>query len=409
MPQTDSSSTQENQPAPAEAQSLTADQQKIAAAIAKTNASEPELKPTPRFKALRPATEPPKEVLDKELTLDIDLDEGPTVTNAEPTTVRMDSDGDKKIEPSPKVEPKAEPKVEVQKPKVEEKKEEKPTVVTQAEQVKVGDVARRDYSGFSAEEAAALKQMSNAGFQLASRALKENKELKAQRNDVFLQHPNAYMLAPEYGETQNLLARVDFEANHYKQQLMKLRRGEQWTVFQGFDKDGNPVFSEPMAATEEADIEISNALQMLLGRAAESRNKLQTLQIDFSKRYNGSVEAVNAERAKRFEWVADPAKLEEKIDVGGKLGEVPIKQIISDFKSIFPPHMHGSPLLDVSADLFVSLQILGARNRELESAVATEKKLKEHVAAAEPVLESSQGGKKEEPELVFDTKGMEGL
>lgn len=45
---------------------------------------------------------------------------------------------------------------------------------------------QRDYAGFSNEETNALKQMSNEGFDLASRVLKENRELKKLKGSTYL-------------------------------------------------------------------------------------------------------------------------------------------------------------------------------------------------------------------------------
>ncbi len=386
---------------------LTPAQSAIAAAIAKAP-SEPALpadvKPTASPKIVKPMTNlsPSENVLKVTFSEDMDLDEGTvkTVDDTTPPAVK---------EPvvAPVVVPK--PAAPVTPPPVKPTATPTPPVEDTLIRPKGSSAAlpdKRDYTGFNADQVKALKQMPNEAFAYASKQLREFNQLQQQRQDSWLQHPQAYTLSPEYSEADTMARRAIFEAQHYEQQLLKMRKGEDWTVITNYDERGNPVYSAPQKSSDEADLKVANALSQISAQAQQFQQKRDQLANTFQQRLMTEAEAINAERAKRFAWVADPKVLEDKVDVGGAIGQATVKQIRDDFANLFAPHYHGTPIMEVAKDMFAALQILGAENRELRGQAATTVKLADDAAAAEINAESQANGSGKGGELVFDAADM---
>lgn len=380
---------------------LSPEQQKIAAAIDKSNAAtpaadQPVAKTQPKVgKPL--VTAPPKEVLETSF----DTNDAPEDIDVQPIV---------KVEAAPiKKEEKA-----------VEKKEEAPVVKsTTTVDVKVaagkavtktGEEAR-DYTGFTPEEQAILKQMSNPAFQYAAKNAREYKALVAQKGtpDTYLQHPEAYSITPEYREASQKVHFATAEQNHWREQLIAIRNGKDWYGLQGYDDKGKPVLSGPNKATDGAEVDVSNALNMLTQKVTEFSGQRDNYAAQFRTRYDTDSAAMKAELAKRFEWVAKPEMLDDKIQLQG-IGEVTLKQIQNDFRNIFPAYHHKSPLMDVASNLFIALQIFGTKINELETKLQTEGKLKDDVIRAEPVITGDGSGAaatERAKGLVFDTEGMD--
>jgi len=356
--------------------SLTPDQQKVASALAKGDAATQSADGNHPQRMIQPKvhktifTAPPADLLEKELDTE-GAPEDLTDDKEEKTTTGK-TDTTKETKPAA-----AEKGTKVDKTTV------KPTV--EVPQVKPGDAKAFDYTGFTTEEAALLKQMSNQAREYTAKTIKSLKELQGKAPDIYFQHPEAYVLDPQYKELGHQIDFAAREAQHWKNQLINIRTGKPWMALDGWDEQGRPILRGPIKPTDEHEIDISNALQVVTGQMQQLQQQRQGFPTNYAKQVAIDNGVLKAEMEKRFEWVKDPAKLEEKVDIGNsQLGPVPIKQIQQDFRSLFAGYHQSSPILDVAANLFVALQIYGARIRELEGATQHERRIKEDVLASEP-------------------------
>lgn len=364
------------------------DVQKIDEAFNKATAAEAAKSPaTPKIVKPLMAHKPPEGLLEKEMN----LDDAPSdlLEDGAPTSTKKDD------------------KQQVAKTVVEDKKVQATEKKDDKQQVKIADAGTRDYSGYTVEEQAVLKQMSKPAFEFTTKKLKELKELKEQKPESYLQHPEAFTLSPEYREVSSKVQLADFEATHWKQQLLNIRNGKPWRGLQGIDDKGQPVYSGPFKATDESEIEVNNALQFVIGETQNLRGKLGEMQTGFKSRIDNDTNLIKAEMTKRFEWVAKPELLKEKLSIP-EVGDVSIEDIRKQFTDLFPRYYHNSPPLETASNMFVALQIYGSRIRELEAELGKEKKLKGDIKTAEPNIEGGNNGSAtvSEKDIVFDDKDM---
>lgn len=299
-----------------------------------------------------------------------------------------------------KVEAKVEPTV---KPVVEKTDTTKPITAAKSTTTPTS----RDYTGYDDETVKAFKNMSDPAYQLMKKVVDERNNLVKTKQDSYLTHPEAYTLTPEYTELNNRAYYANAEREFWKQQLINVRAGKEWTGLQGFDpKTGKPVPTAPQKPSTEIEIELQNAMTRSEGLAQQIQQEGRQYTQQFKQRYEGDVVAMNAERAKRFGWVADPKGLDDKIALGGELGERTVKQVREDLLNMLPTYRRNDVLAELASDLFAGIQIYGARIRELEgqNAVVTEKKAE--VLRAEPLGDTNGGGSSKPKGLVFDMNGL---
>lgn len=271
-----------------------------------------------------------------------------------------------------------------------------------------GKPPSRDYTGYDEETVKAFKNMSDPAFQLMKKVVDERNNLVKTKQDHYLQHPDAYTLTTEYNDLNNRAFLASAERDFWKQQLINVRAGKDWYGLQGFDpKTGKPVLSAPQKPSDEVEIEIQNAMTQMTGLTQQLQQQGQQMVQSFKQRYEGDIAAINAEQAKQFGWVADPKGLEDKVHIGGELGDRTVKQIKDDLLGMLPQYRRGDVLAELSSNMYAGIRILQARIRELETQTAVAVEKKEEILRAEPsatITGSSDNGKKKG--LVFDLEGM---
>ena len=112
-----------------------------------------------------------------------------------------------------------------------------------------------------------------------------------------------------------------------------------------------------------------------------------------------------AERQKRFEWQADPKLQDYSIECpDGK--DRTIKEVRSNFISIFPAYLQHTEGVEVAADLMVSLAIANAENRELRKGKSVAEVKVEEKERGEPSseLKGKQSGKPIRGVTMFDVR-----
>lgn len=343
-----------------------------------TQVTAPAEKPVNKQQVQAPRA-PTADELKVEFTSDPDLEipAGPTATAADGKTVvpekKVETPIVKKEEVKPIIPPSAEKKVEVA-----PEGGIKPIVPPSVEKK-----GQRDYTGFTAEEQAVFKQMSHEAFEFTAKVVREKKELEKLKGATFLQHPEAYALDPAFKEIQLDAHYVNREFQYWKSQLERITNGEQWQPILKWDAEGNPVLGAPRQAgpmdAEQVRLNMNQCLQI----GQQKQQALQQFVGNYHQRIQADNTVIQTEQAKRFGWVADPKMLDEKIDVEG-VGSKSIRDIRTDFINLFPSYHHNSPGVDVAANLFVALQIYGARLREAEAGKQVAQIKTEEVLRAEP-------------------------
>lgn len=266
----------------------------------------------------------------------------------------------------------------------------------------------RDYTSFTPEETAILKQMSNPAFEYVSKLRTENKQLAAAKDVQYLQHPKAHILSPDYQKIQEDGWYAAQEGKYWQNQLALIKQGKQWQPITGWTNgrpDVGPAKDPTDIHEEEVRLNMNNAFQAAQG----TQQRLQQFEQGYQQniqRVNGQINAVQAER---FAWVADSKLLDSKVNVGGDIGEVPIKQIRADFLNLLPIELRSGITADLAANMFVGLQIYAQQIRELQAATKIAEVKKDEVIRGEPKSSASppqKGGKAINGVKTFDLEGL---
>jgi hypothetical protein len=259
----------------------------------------------------------------------------------------------------------------------------------------------RDYSKYPEEIAKYLKKVNNWSFAGLSKYIGDLQEAKQSAEterdsfkskieenakdypSTFYEHENAYVVSPKFQEINQNLSRAQYEANHYREQLSLINAKKPWKIIEGYSKDGTPVFSPAYQPSEQAKLDITNAVLEANQLARTYQTEAGNFANSFATSYKQSVSDLTNKQAQFFDWVKDPKKESElKVKVGGK--EVPIKDLKTNFKGLLGPQFSSSPLTDVSANLFVALQIYGAKIAELESKLGNKQAAIKEARLSEP-------------------------
>lgn len=189
-------------------------------------------------------------------------------------------------------------------------------------------VQARDYSKFPEEIRPLVNKLPNATFnkfapeitkwyEAAKKVPDLEKQLaEAQKSGSFINHPEAYKLAPEFNQLQQQLQYDEFEKNHWYNQLLKIRSGEDWVMLTGYDQQGLPLYQQMKAPDNgqtdiRAELQVNqfmNEAQMLRGRRME---QLRNLQENFAGSFQQAQEQLAAHENKLFPGFVDESKLSE--------------------------------------------------------------------------------------------------
>jgi hypothetical protein len=269
-------------------------------------------------------------------------------------------------------------------PKGEEKTNAKPD-----KKPNTSSTVSRDYSGFTAEETAALKQMSNSAFELASKAIKENKELAQLKGSTYLQHDQAYLLDPDFHTMYRQVDLAKKEMQYWQVQLEKMDKGERWTPITGWDKNGQPVLGQPLDPSKAHEEQVRLAMNQCYGALNKLNGDIQSYPQRYKTRVQGDLQRIEQERKSRFQWVANPKLLDHTIPIEG-IGDVPLRKVRDDFRNLFPQYLQNHPAMEVCSDLFITLRLAQMELAELKNGKKVEQVKQDEKTLVEP--SSSQRG-----------------
>jgi hypothetical protein len=144
-------------------------------------------------------------------------------------------------------------------------------------------------------------------------AYKERETLKQQLEEfkrttqpqTFAEHPQAYILNPEYEKAQTNYALVSEEEEHWLTQLKNVRQGKPWQDITGRDAQGRLVKSAPIdIETEEARVNADIQLAQLLNQAGQYKqqfaNQANGIRQQHTQLYQQETQRVQDELKKYF-------------------------------------------------------------------------------------------------------------
>lgn len=266
-----------------------------------------------------------------------------------------------------------------------------------------------DYTGHDEQETYILKNMSVEARKHVSKLMKENKELAANKSGTYMQHPDAYVLDPQFSKLNEDVSFLEREAAHWESQLLKIENGEKWNPLQGFDKNGQPVYGAAQDPTTTDKIKISRFLNDISSQYRNKQTELQQFAGNYKSRIQQDSQAIQQERARRFGWVADPTIMKSTLTLPNGQ-EQTVEQVRNAIINLFPPYMRNTLGVEVAADLFAAFQIQDEELRTLRAGKSVAQVQQKEVARAEPTSHKSNaedtskkviGGIKE-----FSIKGM---
>jgi len=317
----------------------------------------------------------------KEVVPDIKKEEEKPVEKKE----EPKKEGVKKVEASPVIKPpKEEKKIEevVKEPVkeiIKEEKKETKKLDTLISPVKPSVEDTFDYSKYNQEEQHVLKNMNRTSREYVSKLMEKSRIIPELEKGLYLQHENAYVISPEFQGLRQKEFMLRKEHAAYEDALVNIRAGKPFKIPVKYDDNGNLVMSEERMAGDKDQITIESQLASYVGQIGQTNQQIRELPTRYKQAVDSGLKAVEEERRQHFAWAQDPKLLDYTVET--EKGEIPIKKVISDFVSIWPPYLQNDPGVRVAADLFVALQI---RSAELQRALNG--KAKEDVKADEDKL-----------------------
>lgn len=275
--------------------------------------------------------------------------------------------------------------------------------VEEVKQIAPKDKVTRDYTGYTQEEAQSLRQMSNEGFQLATKLIRENKELSKLKETTYLQHEEGFLLDPAYRKIVKDLTLANKEFSIYRSQLASIDKGEKVRMLEAFDANGNPVYGQEIdpspALTEDIRLRLMNTNNALNG----FRSKIQEYPQQYKNTIQNDLQRVQQERKARFAWASNPELLQHSVEITG-LGERTLAQIKDDVKLIFPNYMRQHPAVEVVSDLMVLLRLADAEIKELKNSNGVSAIKQEEAGRVEPSSQQKPAGEKKKVHGVSEFK-----
>jgi hypothetical protein len=307
----------------------------------------------------------------------IDVEKEDIANRADPEAINSDigkeiddfkaiKDGLEIFKPTKKEEPKEETTVEA-KPDAEIKTnvEVKPEVKTQ---VTSNQKVARDLTGFDENEQKLLKSMSNDAFSYIRPQLLEKKKLgeilaakdrelaalksgKQLLPDNYYEHPNAFVLTPEFNSASNNMQLSQFIHEHWKKQLVNIRQGKDWEDLA--ITNGRPIKTAGQKATAEAEGEILGLINSSAVQYNKYQNDMQGIMTGFTSRHKEAVEVVKQAEKQYFSAFDDDKH--------------PYAPVAKNIMTNIPAEFRSSPLASVLAKSVAASVMLNTSNTKLQA------------------------------------------
>lgn len=240
-----------------------------------------------------------------------------------------------------------------------------------------------DYTKYSDSDKTNLKNMSRQSREAYVKLLDENKQLSSLKDSNYLQHEQGYTLSPEYRELQDKNYKIRTEGKCWEDALTAIKEGKKFRDIIGFDENGQAKLSEERLPTTTDEIRIGNNLSLCIQAAQQTNGQISQYPNQFKQRISQDMRSIDEEQKARFAWVSDPKLLDHPVDIEGR-GEVKVRQIKDDFKSMFPSYLANTAAVDVAANLFVALNIQSSELRDAKNGQQVAIIKQQEVARGEP-------------------------
>ncbi len=315
-------------------------------------------------------------------------------------------------------QPQSEPVTVEAKPPAQQQQQDKPATtpreqVQQARDKQIASVAQtkpneqqpqvdttgRDYTWAKDEnERQVLRQMPNKVFdymktelprlrQVEAQLQTANQELDNVKNNrlpaSYYQHPEAYVLSPDYAAASNELNYIQFEENHWRRQLAGIRSGQKQIATVDYNEKGEPVYhSVPVTAENVAELEtnVQAALMRTINEAQQQQGKKQAAQQQFVSRYTQATQYLVDNEKKLLPSYADKDKSPRSAEM-------------RQFKqSYIPPEFREHPLSNILASAYGLIIDLNAHIAALQKGQVTQQQVASDAKRGGPTADDMGGG-----------------
>lgn len=295
--------------------------------------------------------------------------------------------------------------------KVKEEEETKSAKVEQQETKREKSTSdERDYADLPENVIPIFKKMSNESFNalkpvyLAHGKLQEEvkkketeiaelKKGKVSLPESYFEHPQGYLLDPEYTQAEvntNLSQQI---LNHWNQQLILIRQGKPWQDL-GEDQKGNIIALSPKQPTENDEIAVMNYINFAHQQLVKNQSKMETAAERFKSRHTEDIKLLKEAETTYFPDFDKP--------------EHPTSGIQKQVIEALPASMRKHPLASVLAKTAAANALLRAEILNLKGGVKPPTDTKEDKTVTNGPKKGQVGGgtgkqNNSQPEVKFST------
>lgn len=272
------------------------------------------------------------------------------------------------------------------------------------------EVSTRDFNGLEENEIPLLKRMSNPAFNYVKPALlelknkresvkkleAENASLKAGKvtlPDNYYEHPQAFVLTPEFGEISNNIRTLDSFQSHWERQLLNIKEGKDWNPIVD-DGKGNYTLGAAQPATPASEIAVMRDYQHVTRQLGEQQGMIRSLEQNHTNKYKEGVTMLKGKEKELFGYMDDDKRPENKT--------------YKEIKSMFHSSFQNNPVVDIAAKALTAVLQYKAAYELLAGKQGKEAKIaetiKEDAKKAGPTNKTidSAGGKQTDKKVTID-------
>jgi len=230
----------------------------------------------------------------------------------------------------------------------------------------------RDYSKFEPEDREWLKKLPNRAFKKMSDRLEElYSNQRSDDSSGVYDNPNAYLLSPEYQESATVAQQYGMVAQHWQEQLARIKSGEAWQTLAKDPQTGQIVIGQVQEASPQAEAQVISALSEAQQLAHQYGQEAVKVQRDYATKYKRSINAIDNVLTKYVESI--PKSLR------------PIDNEIKEFLSYVPKEFSSHPMAKVSATLYSILRRRSAIDERTTKETRKTRELEKEQKAASTV------------------------
>lgn len=258
------------------------------------------------------------------------------------------------------------PTDESQETSVDPEKNEEPPQQQQTQQKPTA----RDYSKYDPDAVDILKKLPNSVFNKDADKINDLVKAKKELDDIkargqvppkfYHEHPDSYLLSPEYATTVENLQYANFEERSYEQSLIAIQSGQAWKELVGYDKNNNPIFKDHPAPTDgqmdiASKVRLEGQLAQLRGQKVQLTQGIQNIRANAAQTFKAAQAELNGTLDKLLPTVkADSYTKEER-------------KFLSDVDRIIPKGYKGHPLSEGINRISVAFLRLNAYAQKLQN------------------------------------------